>query len=285
MEEYVLPDEYTLPPVDNPQPQVKESAHRWSASSLWKDHKGKIIGGIVGGVALAAVAGGVAVSHKRARSSWGPNMYDYYNDINRETWADNAELNEDDLDERAKFRRVQLEEKAKPSYVSGDLQLMEPYRERKPARDPARNTWMPTFDNLQFSDRAFRKDDADNAATLYTFDDLPSETSFETKMRKFREIERLRAINSAKRPAVTVEPEDAFYDASDDHFFDAPEPMPTYKDRQRERDLAWRKDAREVNKRLGVGDYLANLANQKWEMPPGIDYEEFWDRDRDCQWG
>ena len=59
MEEYVLPDEYTLPPVDNPQPQVKESAHRWSASSLWGKHKNKIIAGTV---AAVAIGGGVAAA-------------------------------------------------------------------------------------------------------------------------------------------------------------------------------------------------------------------------------
>jgi hypothetical protein len=59
MEEYVLPDEYTLPSISTPIPQVPSKAHRWSASSVWGKHRNKIIGGIVGGVALV-VAGGIA---------------------------------------------------------------------------------------------------------------------------------------------------------------------------------------------------------------------------------
>jgi hypothetical protein len=154
MEEYVLPDEYTLPPVDNPQPQVKESAHRWSASSLWKDHKGKIIGGIVGGAALAAVAGGVTMRNKKRErearstydSSWGR-----YDEWDGDHWAHQAELDEDQLDG----------EKA--------------HETRKRQLDPS----LGTFDDLTFDDstpiRAFRKDRADTNTTLYTFNDLPSE--------------------------------------------------------------------------------------------------------------
>ena len=72
MEEYVLPGDYALPVVDEIQPQVNESTHRWSASSLWRDHKNKIIGGVVGGVAVAglAVAGGVAARNNRRERAW-----------------------------------------------------------------------------------------------------------------------------------------------------------------------------------------------------------------------
>ena len=62
MEEYLLPDEYTLPSISTPTPQVPSKAHRWSASSVWGKHRNRIIGGIVGGLGVAglAVAGGIA---------------------------------------------------------------------------------------------------------------------------------------------------------------------------------------------------------------------------------
>jgi len=62
MEEYLLPDEYTLPSISTPTPQVPSKAHRWSASSVWGKHRNKIIGGIVGGLGVAglSVAGGIA---------------------------------------------------------------------------------------------------------------------------------------------------------------------------------------------------------------------------------
>ena len=64
MEEYVIPDDYTLPSTDGSQVQAAESTHRWSTSN---DTRDKIIGGVIGGIAVAAivVAGGVAIRNVR----------------------------------------------------------------------------------------------------------------------------------------------------------------------------------------------------------------------------
>ena len=273
MEEYVLPAEYTLPPVDNPQPQVKESPHRWSASSLWRDHKGKIIGGVVGTVAVA-VAGGVALSRKRDREVY---MYDHYNDPNRETWAENAELDEDELDAeiRRKRRERQLDtnlrtfddltfddplpRKSKylplpdtsykpfePEVGFGDFKVMEPYREEptRPFKRPSNWTWGDAQRELNTKQK--RREDRNVPWTGYTFQDLVNDDDVA----------------------------DNFYDAHEpeDTFYNAAEPVST-----------WRDKALEVNKRLGLGDWLSAKKNEKWEPPPGTDYEDLWERGRD--WG
>jgi hypothetical protein len=103
MEEYLLPDEYTLPSTGIP--QIPSAPHRWSASSLWRDHKSKIIGGAVGGVALAgaAVASGVAVRNKRLREenvAWNSYASDNYPvwDILEPSWGNDSEWDQTNMD-------------------------------------------------------------------------------------------------------------------------------------------------------------------------------------------
>ena len=67
MEEYYIPDGYTLPSISTQIPQVSTKPHRWSASSVWRKHRNKIVGGIVGGLTVA-VAGGIAKRNQIARA-------------------------------------------------------------------------------------------------------------------------------------------------------------------------------------------------------------------------
>ena len=67
MEEYHIPDGYTLPSISTEIPQVSTKPHRWSATSVWRKHRNKIAGGIVGGLTVA-VAGGIAKRNQIARA-------------------------------------------------------------------------------------------------------------------------------------------------------------------------------------------------------------------------
>ena len=128
MEEYLIPDEYTLPPTGIS--QVPSKTHRWSASSVWKDHKNKIIGGIVGVAAVAgiAIAGGVAVRTKRARArnmAWNgyaaenyPVWDILYDDQGvRPSWGNDDEWDETNMD-RA-YNELRYDERRQPRPIAG----------------------------------------------------------------------------------------------------------------------------------------------------------------------
>jgi len=66
IEEYRIPEEYTLPSISTEIPQVSTKPHRWSASSVWRKHRNKIVGGLA--VGTIAVAGGIAKRNQIARA-------------------------------------------------------------------------------------------------------------------------------------------------------------------------------------------------------------------------
>ena len=122
-----------------------------------------------------------------------------------------------------------------------------PYREEptRPFKRPSNWTWADA--QRELNTKRKREEDRKVPWTAHTFRDL---------------------VNEDDVP-------DNFYDAPEpeDTFYDAPGPVPT-----------WRDNALDVNKRLGLGDWLFAKKNQKWEPPRGTDYEDLWDRDRIGEW-
>jgi hypothetical protein len=53
----------------------------------------------------------------------------------------------------------------------------------------------------------------------------------------------------------------------------------------RGKEVEWKEHAREVNRSLNVGAWLAAQQPQKWEPPVGTSYDDLWDMDNIDTWG
>lgn len=259
--------ETPLPPWDPPKPDPAED-HGWSLKNIWQQHKKKLI---AAGALTAAAGAGLALYKFGTRNGPQSNTSEYT--------MEDALAEQGYAAEREESERKKLAWGIKKELKERDFQAQVRALDDQRAKADAATTLQAAIRAKQGL-RAYDKM-LDQQADEYNEMDLERKSKA-SAVTNLQAAIRARLTRDKYNPPAKRQ-KTQYYDAEepdDDIFYDAP-PVLT----RREKEMAWEKDARETNKRLNVGAWLAALQPQKWEPPPSTSYDSLWDRDNIDTWG
>ena len=242
-----------LPPWDPPKPDPAED-HGWSLKNIWQQHKKKLI---AAGALTAAAGAGLALYKLGTRNGPQSNTPEY---LMEDALAEQAYAAEREESERKRLAWG-IKKELKERDFQAQIRALDDQRAKSDAATTLQaairgNQGLRAYNNMR------EQAQADAATTL--------QAAIRAK------LTRDKYNPPAKRQKTQ------YYDAEEpdaDMFYDAPS-VPTWN-----REVPWKEYAREVNKSLNVGAWLAAQQPQKWEPPVGTSYDDLWDMDNIDTWG